>query len=103
MEQSLLFLPDISGFTNFVNSTSSEHSKHIISELLEILIDQNTLGLELAEIEGDALFFYREGPLPTRQEIITQAHKMYTAFHSHLLLYDHLRICIVEPVRQLWI
>ena len=93
MGEGLLFLPDISGFTNFINRTSSEHSKHIIAELLEILIDQNELGLELAEIEGDALFFYKEGPLPSRQEILAQAHKMYTAFHSHLLLYDNLRIC----------
>lgn len=93
MGEGLLFLPDISGFTNFINETSSEHSKHIIAELLEILIDQNEIGLELAEIEGDALFFYKEGPLPSRQEILSQAHKMYTAFHSHLLLYDNLRIC----------
>ncbi len=93
MGEGLLFLPDISGFTNFINTTSSEHSKHIIAELLEVLIDQNEIGLELAEIEGDALFFYKEGPLPTQQEILAQAHKMYTAFHSHLLLYDNLRIC----------
>ena len=60
MDQSLLFLPDISGFTKFVQTTEVEHSQHVIAELLEILIGSNQIGLELAEIEGDALFFYKE-------------------------------------------
>ena len=60
MNKSLLFLPDISGFTEFVQSTEKEHSQHVISELLEVLIEADNLGLELAEIEGDALFFYKE-------------------------------------------
>lgn len=93
MAKSLLFLPDISGFTEFVNSTAPEHSQHIISELLDILIKNNVLDLQLAEIEGDALFFYREGPLPTEAELIQQAEQMYLAFHNHLQRYEHQRIC----------
>jgi len=57
MNSSLLFLPDISGFTEFVQTTEVEHSQHVISELLEVLIEANTEQLQLAEIEGDALFF----------------------------------------------
>ncbi len=59
MPRSLLFIPDISGFTKFVQTTEVEHSQHVISELLEVLISANTQELKLAEIEGDALFFYR--------------------------------------------
>ena len=65
MGQALLFIPDISGFTNFVSNTEVNHSKHIIKELLELLIKKNALNLKLAEIEGDALFFYKEKILPT--------------------------------------
>ncbi len=36
MKKALYFMADISGFTNFVNTTEVEHSIHIIAELLEI-------------------------------------------------------------------
>ena len=55
----LLFIPDISGFTRFVNETEIEHSRLIIQELLETLINTNEIGLEISEIEGDAILFYK--------------------------------------------
>ena len=48
----LIFIPDINEFTNFVTNTEIEHSRQ---ELLEILIDSNSLGLEISEVEGDAI------------------------------------------------
>lgn len=91
--QSLIFLPDISGFTHFVKHTEIEHSQHIISELLELIIDANMLDLELAEIEGDALFFYKHNSIPTRQALLKQIEEMYIRFHNHLQLYEKRRIC----------
>ena len=44
----LFFLPDISGFTQFINTTEVTHAKHIISELLELLINENK-GLPILE------------------------------------------------------
>ena len=92
MAKSLLFLPDISGFTNFVQTTEIGHSQHVISELLEILITSNKLGLELAEIEGDALFFYRE-EVPDLHAILDQVEAMFAAFYTHLHLLGKNRIC----------
>ncbi|MEP6596181.1 MAG: hypothetical protein ABJA71_09540 [Ginsengibacter sp.] len=46
----LLFIPDISGFTRFVNEVEIEHSRFIIQQLLEVLIKANDLGLEISEI-----------------------------------------------------
>ncbi len=93
MAKSLLFIPDISGFTQFVKTTEIEHSLHVIAELLEVLIDANTLNLELAEIEGDALFFYKENIQLTQQTLLEQIEAMYTAFYSHLKLLEKNRIC----------
>lgn len=76
-----------------MGKTEIEHSKHIISELLELLIDANTLGLTLAEIEGDALFFYKEGVIPDHVSLMEQVEVMYLAFHNHLLAYRFRRIC----------
>ncbi|MFT4660249.1 MAG: hypothetical protein ACI8XB_000510 [Patiriisocius sp.] len=93
MAKSLLFLPDISGFTEFVQSTEAAHSQHVISELLEVLIAANSLDLKLAEVEGDALFFYKEEEIPTQEEILNQMESMFTAFFSHLKLLKTNRVC----------
>ena len=93
MPQSLLFIPDISGFTQFVNETEINHSKHIISELLDLLIKENDLGLEVAEIEGDAIFFYQYENIPGPDEFFEQVKKMFLKFHNHLKLYEYRRIC----------
>jgi len=91
--KSLLFIPDISGFTNFVKQTEIVHSKHIISELLEAIIKSNILDLKIAEIEGDAIFFFRKEFIPTSDELSEQTRKMFISFHSHLRYYDTNRIC----------
>lgn len=93
MPKSLLFIPDISGFTNFVQTTEVEHSQHVIAELLEVLISANTQDLKLAEVEGDALFFYKEQAIPSREKILAQIETMYTAFYSHLKMMETNRIC----------
>ena len=93
MKRSLLFLPDISGFTEFVQSTEAKHSQHVIAELLEILLAANITDLELAEVEGDALFFYKEESIPSLEQILAQVEKMFSAFYSHLKLLENNRIC----------
>ena len=93
MSKSLLFIPDISGFTEFVQRTEVEHSQHVISELLEILIKSNIQNLALAEIEGDALFFYKENEVPSKSDLLIQVETMFTAFYSHLQLLETNRIC----------
>ncbi len=89
----LLFIPDISGFTSFINSTEVNHSRHIISELLEKVIDANILGLKISEVEGDAILFYRYGPPPAMDELYNQVKSIFQAFHKHLLHYENSRIC----------
>ncbi|MCK5342188.1 MAG: DUF2652 domain-containing protein, partial [Candidatus Heimdallarchaeota archaeon] len=91
--RSLILIPDISGFTDFVQQTEKLHSKHIISELLELLLKANILDLRVAEIEGDAIFFYKEGYIPKPEELSNQVRNMFISFHSHLRSYDAYRIC----------
>lgn len=93
MNSSLLFFPDISGFTEFVQNTEVEHSQHVISELLEVLIAANTEQMVLAEVEGDALFFYKEEEIPSLEKLLAQVEHMFSAFYSHLKLLEKNRIC----------
>jgi len=89
----LIFIPDISGFTNFVSTTEISHSKHIISELLEVILNSNELDLEVAEVEGDAIFFFRMNFTSPIEDIIAQVKVMFINFHSHLIHYETNRIC----------
>ena len=89
----LLFIPDISGFTRFVNETDIDHSRLIIQELLETLINANRFGLEVSEIEGDAILFYKFGELPSMGELYKQVEAMFCGFHRLLKAYDLRRFC----------
>jgi hypothetical protein len=89
----LLFIPDISGFSQFVNEVEIEHSRFIIQQLLEKLIEANDLGLEISEIEGDAILFYKFGEPQKLESLYQQVEKMFLAFHGYLISYDHRKIC----------
>lgn len=89
----LIFIPDISGFTRFVNETEIEHSRLIIQELLEIIINANKIGLHVSEIEGDAILFYRFGDSPDVKELFEQVEKMFIEFHKSLQAYEVSRFC----------
>jgi hypothetical protein len=91
-EPSFIFIPDISGFSDFVYETEIEHSRHIISELLNLIIRSNQLEMDLIEIEGDAILFYKK-IVPQFAEILQQEKKMFIDFHHHLRKYEMLRIC----------
>jgi len=82
--QALIFIPDISGFTNFVTKCEIDHSNHIISNLINIILNSNLLELKLSEIEGDAVLFYFKGTPPTKEEIIQQSKRMFIDFHTNL-------------------
>lgn len=91
--QGLIFIPDISGFSRFVTQTEIEHSRLIIQELLETLINANHIGLEVSEIEGDAILFYRFGNLPSLEELYSQVESMFCSFHRSLHAYDLRKYC----------
>ena len=94
MENSaFIYIPDISGFTKFVTETEISHSQHIISELLEIIIDGNELDFKVSEVEGDAVLFYNLGDAPTISDVLRQSENMFTKFHKHLAIIKRDSVC----------
>lgn len=89
----LLFIPDISGFTKFVNETEISHSRIIIEELLGNIINSNRMGLQISEVEGDAVLFYRYGDNPSFEEISSQVEKMFCNFQRQIKTYEQSRMC----------
>ena len=92
-ENGLLFIPDISGFTKFVNETAIDHSRIIIEELLENIINSNKIGLHISEVEGDAILFYRFGGNPSFEELSSQVEKMFCNFQRQIKYYENTRMC----------
>src|SRR3990170_5034479 len=80
----LIFIPDISGFTNFVNKIDVDLGWKVTRELLIEIIESNPLYLEISEIEGDAVLYYKPGkPMEVEallngfQEIMKSFNKKY--------------------------
>ena len=76
----MVFIPDISGFTELVRSTDLITGKNITYGLLSTIIKHNILDFEIAEIEGDAVFFYKWQPIFSIEDIIRQFDALKQAF-----------------------
>ncbi len=92
-EQAIILIPDISGFTGFTGATEIDHAAHIITELLELIIASNETDFTLAEIEGDAVLFYRKGEPLRREQLIDQCLRMFSNFHRQLMVIERDTVC----------
>jgi hypothetical protein len=56
----ILLIADISGYTKFMlkHKTEKVHAQAVISELIETIINEVEIPLEIAKLEGDAIFLY---------------------------------------------
>lgn len=81
VEKANLIIPDISGFTRFVHTTDEVTGNRIIYRLLSAIMKSNILHLTVAEIEGDAILFFKKGRKFTPEEIIDQFDLMLTNFN----------------------
>jgi len=70
VEEGLIIIPDISGYTEFVSSICIEAGRYITGELLSTILQANKLGMNVSEIEGDAILFYKFGKKPSMQRIL---------------------------------
>ncbi|MNL41072.1 hypothetical protein D3C87_1634630 [compost metagenome] len=84
-KKGLVFIPDISGFTELVRSTDLITGQIITQELLSTIIRHNRLEMEIAEIEGDAVFFFKWKTIPTEDELYEQFEKMKSAFDEKII------------------
>jgi hypothetical protein len=77
-------VPDITGFTKFIATADINFSKEVIPALLRRLIEANILKMSVAEIEGDAIFFYKNGRLPSVSRVAEQCKHLYQTFSDFI-------------------
>src|SRR5687768_3170972 len=92
-EQATIFIPDISGYTEFVSKTEIEHSAQILKHLLETIVEKAGDDFIVSEIEGDAVLLYRKGTPPSKQEITEICIRIFRAFHEMSTTMDGMRVC----------
>lgn len=80
----LICIPDISGFTEFMSEVDFDLTSKVIPTLLNNIIYSNEIGLKVSEIEGDAVLFYKAGEMPTLSKLVDQCAYFYTEFYKQL-------------------
>ncbi|QCW98624.1 DUF2652 domain-containing protein [Aggregatimonas sangjinii] len=80
----LICIPDISGFTQFMSDMDFELTSRVIPSLLNNIIYSNEIELKVSEIEGDAVLFFRQGELPPLDKLVEQCRYFYTEFYKQM-------------------
>ncbi|WP_282635468.1 DUF2652 domain-containing protein [Sphingobacterium thalpophilum] len=82
IKNGIIIIPDISGYTRFVHNVDQTTGRIITYELLSAIISNNELSLNVSEIEGDAVLFYRYGYQPILEELVNQFERMLNSFNK---------------------
>jgi class 3 adenylate cyclase len=95
----ILLVADISGYTQFMNmhKVSMNHAMQIVVRLLKSLIKASAAPLEVAQLEGDAVFFYApcsENDVGKTAELVKkQLIELHNSFTKELELMRNMNVC----------
>lgn len=98
----LLLIADISGYTSFVrmHALATSHARQIIVRLLKALIHTSRPPLQVAEIEGDAVFFYALAPDHDLERVAMEAKMqilhLFQVFDREIEALQRLTACVCE-------
>ncbi len=98
----LLLIADISGFTRFMrlHALTTSHARQIIVRLLKALVAASGPPLKVAELEGDAVFFYAlttEDDLPQAADAVKeQIMRFFQVFKQEIGALKQVTACVCE-------
>jgi hypothetical protein len=78
LQEGLLVLADISGYTAFVTQTEVDHSWEILHELLEVMVRSAQGKLDVSQVEGDAILFISG---LDDEEVVQTVESTFIGFH----------------------
>ncbi|MDR3456271.1 MAG: DUF2652 domain-containing protein [Verrucomicrobiae bacterium] len=108
-EPALLIIADISGYTRYMtaNVKTLAHSQTLITELVESIIHQVDAPLEVAKLEGDAIFIFCRKPQDAtrrqeiRADISRKLPEFFGRFREKLVLLARSNTCTCHACRHL--
>lgn len=102
--QTIFLIADISGYTKFMrlHAINVNHAKQIVVRLIKALISEAKPPLNVAEIEGDAVFFYAAGDDPARiaDEVKPQIPRLFAAFSAELETLIRVNMCDCDACKE---
>jgi class 3 adenylate cyclase len=78
----IIWLADISGYTEFLTRTEIDHANMVMMNLFSAMLDEAPLRLKVVEVEGDALFCwipFQETP-PSMEELFGLVNHQFQRF-----------------------
>jgi uncharacterized protein YndB with AHSA1/START domain len=94
IQNGYVVLADISGFTSFMEDTEITHSSNILRNIIELIIEHFTPTMNLAEVEGDAVFSYAPESKISRGELLLEViEATYAAFRDRQRTMEHNATC----------
>ena len=94
VQSGYVVLADISGFTPYMEETEITHNSTILRNIIELIIGHFTPTLDLAEIEGDAVFAYAPVLKISRGELLVEIiESTYSAFRDRQRSMEHNATC----------
>ncbi len=84
-EPSTIFIPDISGYTQFMSRSELDHNAFILGQMIECIIECNSPNFIVSEVEGDAVLFYKIGPVVEFKDMVAHCLDMHRRFHERLM------------------
>ncbi len=94
VQNGYIVLADISGFTSFMEETEITHSSNILRNIIELIIGHFTPAMDLAEVEGDAVFAYAPALKISRGELLLEIiESTYAAFRDNQRSMEHNSTC----------
>ncbi len=84
-QQGYLLLADISGYTSYLAGVELTHAHEILSELLELIVEDFKPLLTIVKLEGDAVFAYLPNTRIARDETLLELlESTYLAFRDRV-------------------
>jgi uncharacterized protein YndB with AHSA1/START domain len=94
IQHGYVVLADIAGYTPFIEETEIDHGPEILRDILKLIIEQLTSTMDLAEVEGDAVFVYAPESRISRGELLLELiETAYVAFRDRLRSMQHNVTC----------
>jgi hypothetical protein len=102
IQHGYIVLADISGYTSFVAQTEIDHGPNILSNLIELTIGHFAPMMDVAEVEGDAVFAYAPESRVSRGELLLELiEATYVAFRDRQRTMQHNVTCPCQACRSI--
>lgn len=93
-------IADISGYTRYLGGVELEHSRDVLADLLGVVAGQLEPPLEIAKLEGDAVFCVGNGD-ESGEDVVTAIESCYSAFARRRRTISQASSCECDACRRI--